>query len=1235
MLPKFKFVKFLLLLVALSFSLVLKAQDVASITGLVTDSSGAVIPGANVELVNTTTNSAYKAVTNEVGEYTIANVNPGPGYKLTFSRDGFQSVVISGVYLNVNATRTQNAKLPIGSTTQSVEVSASSENVTLNTTDATVGNNFEVQFLNELPVQNRDSPAALFYQQPGVTLDGAVTGARVDQTNVTVDGLEVNDEATGAFGAIVANAPVDSVQEFRGVTAGMLSSSGQGGGGQFELVTRSGTNQFHGALVEYHRDTDLEANDWFNNNTDTPRPPLIRNQFGGNAGGPIWKNKLFFFFDYNGRRDTLTNLVERTVPLDSYRAGNVSYVNTAGNIATLNPTQVAAMDPEGVGFDSAMLALFTARYPHANDLSGATGDLVNTAGFRFNAPAPYAEDDYVQRVDYNINDKMRIFGRGTFTRTTGTENPIQFPGDPFTFPFYDQSYAWVVGHTWTLGNNKINQVSGGETFENYQFPVIYNPQGLNQFGYTGLSGAYPSGSNSQLRTYPIPIVRDDFSWEKGKHSFAFGGSFKWETPNEFAKEDYNFPAVGVTGNTNFTALAPNLRPADINSNYTTIYDDAYSTALGAFADVASNFNYNNKATVFPQGTGLDLVYRYYETEVYFGDTWKITPRLTLSYGLRYQNYTVPYETHGNQAISNITFDQYFGDRLTQSAAGIQGDTALPFIQYRLGGKVNNAPSYYQPQNKNFAPRFAFAYSPSQDNKTVFSGGAGLIYDHSIINALQFQQTQNSYLFEASSTNLFGVAGDPTTTLMTAPRFAGINAPPAPPAAPSVAAPYTPYVSAGVPYGLPYGEFNILINPALKTPYSIQYNFGMQHEFPQGYLLKVDYVGRLGRRLLAEADASQLVDFPDNTGGSTQTMAGAMAGMTTQLRQNAGAGALNDILSLSPQPWFEDVLGAGVGAANGFANNTQLVAYQAYPYPQRGDFADTMELLSAIGLLPPNVGMASQFASNTIWTNKGSSGYNGMLVTLHKNAGYGLQFDLNYTWSHSIDNVSLPANSIAGNNGVGFICDVNRPRECGGNSDFDVTNYFNGNFLYALPFGRGRSVAATIPYWANEIVGGWEISGLPSWHTGNAYTIYSNAFVAGFATNAPATLTGPIALLQSHIHGGEGNSLNLFSSSAAADAAFTGPTGFNIGTRNMLRGPGFFNIDLGLGKTFPIWEDKVNLRFRADAFNATNHPNFAVPGSSGLDITEASGVALGTITSTTGNASGDTARVLQLALRLEF
>jgi hypothetical protein len=1206
-----------------------RAQDVAAITGVVTDPSGAVIPGVAVTLRNPSTGAVYVAVGNEQGSYALNEIKPGPGYSITFTKDGFKPTTITGIYMNVDSTRTQNVKMGVGTVSQTVEVSATNDEVTLDTTDATIGNNFQVQDLNNLPVQNRSNPSALFYQQPGVTLDGAVTGAREDQTNVTLDGLEVNDEATGNFGDIVGNAPVDSVQEFRGVTAGPLSSAGQGGGGQFELVTRSGTNQFHGAAVEYHRDTDLEANNWFNNNQSpaVPRPPLIRNQFGGNIGGPVLRNRLFFFFDYNARRDTLSNLVTRTVPLDSYRSGNVSYVNTSNSIETLSPTQVAALDPTGVGFNQALLTLMNARYPHANDLTGDVGDLVNTAGFRFNAPFPYSENDYVQRVDYNLNANMKMWGRGTFTRTTGTESAINFPGDPITFPFFDQSYAYVVGHTWSLGTNKLNAASYGETFENFQFPAIYNPQGVNQFTYAGLSGPYPAGNNSQLRTYAIPTVRDDFSWEKGKHSLTFGGTFKWETPNEFAAENFNFVSVGVTGNTNFTSLSPSQRPADINSDDTTIYDNAYSTALGVVASVGSNFNYNNKGTVQPQGAGLDLIYRYYETEVYFGDTWKITPGLVLSYGVRYQNYTVPYETHGDQAISNITFDGYWADRVAQSAQGLEGNSVLPFITYNYGGKVNGAPGYYHPANKNFAPRVAFAFTPSNDKRTVFSGGAGIIYDHSIINALQFQQLQNSHLFEASATNLFGTAGNSTATLMSAPRFNGIGNAPSAPAAPSVATPFTPFVSDGVPYGLPSGEFNILIDPNLNTPYSMQFNFGMQHEFPQGYILKADYVGRLGRRLLAEADASQLIDFPDNTGGSNQSMSQAMAALTTQLRANKSLGALNDILSLGPQPWFEDVLGPGVGVANGFANNTQLVAYEAYPYPQRGDFSDAMYVLSAIGILPPNVGMPSQFSSNTIWTNKGSSNYHGLLVTLHKNAGYGLQFDLNYTWSHSIDNVSTIANSIAGSNGFGFICDVTRPRECRGNSDFDVTNYFNGNFIFELPVGRGKAIATSAPYWLNEAIGGWSISGLPSWHTGNAYNAASNAYVAGFANNAPATLLGSAGLLRAKIQGGEGSTLNAFSDPTAALAAFTGPTGFNIGTRNNLRGPGWFDIDLGLGKTFPVYENKVNLKFRVDAFNATNHPSFSKPNT---DITESNGVPFGTISTT-----ASTARVLQGALRLEF
>src|SRR5580700_6933914 len=452
--------RILLALLALALFFVvptfLAAQDVASITGVVTDPSGAVVPGVEVTLTNPQTGVSNKAVANDLGSYTFSQVKPGPGYKIEFKHPGFKSAVVSGLYLNVDATRVQNAQLTLGGARETVEVSAASETVTLDTTDSTVGNNFQVQFLQDLPVEDRSSPSALFVLQPGVTLDGAVTGARVDQDRVTVDGLDVNDMATGEFGAIVANAPVDSIQEFRGVEAGFLSSAAGGGGGQFEMVTRGGTNTFHGAVVEYHRDTDLEANDWFNNNDGVPRPPLIRNQFGGNIGGPIIKNKLFFYFDYNARRDTLSNLVERTVPMDSFRNGNLTYVNSSNNIETLNSSQVAAFDPLGVGFNSALQSLFSSRYPHANDLSGAYGDLLNTAGYRFDAPFPYKEDDFVQRVDYTLNDKMKLWGKGSFTRTNGTEQAIWFPGDPPTYPFVDQSYTWVVGHVWTISTTKVN-----------------------------------------------------------------------------------------------------------------------------------------------------------------------------------------------------------------------------------------------------------------------------------------------------------------------------------------------------------------------------------------------------------------------------------------------------------------------------------------------------------------------------------------------------------------------------------------------------------------------------------------------------------------------------------------------------------------------------------------------------------------------------------------------------------
>jgi hypothetical protein len=1245
------------LLFVLSAAL-LGAQEAASVTGTVTDVSGAALAGATVTLQDTLTGVTSTTTTNAEGSYTFNQVKPGPGYRIEFSANGFKPTVITGIYMNVDATRTQDAKLAVGTATQTVEVSASNQDVTLDTTDVTVGNNFQVQFLQDLPVQNRDSPAALFTQQPGVTLSGAVTGARTDQNNVTLDGLDENDMATGQFEAIVGNAPVDSVQEFRAVTAGELSSSGEGGGGQFELVTKSGTNQFHGDANWYHRDTDTEANDWFNNDAGIPRSPLIRNYFGGAAGGPIKRNKAFFFFDFDGRRDTLSNLVRRTVPGPALRGGGMNYVNTAGATVPLTAQQMAAFDPSGIGYDQALLKVVSGRYPAPNDFT--RGDKINTAGFDFNAPYPLSEQNYVARIDYNLTDTQKLWGKVSFAHENATQSAIQYLGDPETFPFLDKSHTWAVGHTWTIGANKTNQAEYGEVYENYSFPNTYNPTGVNYFYFGGipsggefLSAPYASPINAQSRTYPIPVIRDDFSWLKGKHDFQIGGTFKYISPDSDTILDYNTPTVGLgahltglCGPVSATNPTPcgaangtfSMRPSDIATSDDNEYDQVLTFALGHFQSVGATYNYNAQGNAVPQGTGSVEDFRYYETELYFGDTWKITPRMTISYGVRWQNYSVPYEIHGIESLPNIGFTDYFDARIAQSKAGAMGaetdcnsspGVGVPCVNYILGGKANNAPGYFSPQWDNFAPRLAITWSPSADGKSVLRAGAGVVYDHTVVSAVQYQATQYSYLFQSSANTPFGTTGDPVGSLTNDARFGGFTNPPPPPTAPAaIKPPFTPFVSDGSPYGLANGQaFNEGVDKNLRTPYSIQLDAGFQHEFPMGFILKLDYAGRLGRRLLGQVDANQLIDFPDTASG--QLMSAAFAGMETSWRKQVAAGT-DDPTKVTPQPWFEDLieLPTGFAAAHGYGSNTGLIAYALDPYTSRGDFADTVEALSSNGLIADNVGMGSQFSEFTYYTNKGFSSYNGMLVTLHKNFGQGLQFDLNYTWSHSIDNVSVVANAPA-IGGYGFICDALRPRSCRGNSDFDATNYISGNFIYNLPFGRGRSFAATAPIWLNEIIGGWDLGGLPVYHTGVAYFAYSNAFVAGYANDAPAVLTGQIGDMKARPNKDATGTLWIYAKQNNVVSDYSGPTGFNIGSRNNLRGPGYFDLDLGLGKTFPIYEQRLNLKFRCDAFNALNHPSFDNPSMSNADITQSSAL-FGQLTSMNGGA-----RVLQGALRLEF
>jgi len=1223
-------------------------------TGVVTDASGAVLPDVSVTLINTETTVSYEARTDHQGVYRFVNVAPGPGYKATYTLNGFSTYTVSDLYLQVATTRTQNVTLQVGSASDRIEVSGGSANVTLNIVDATIGNNFDVKMINDLPVQLRNTPQILFNLQPGVTA-GAVTGARADQNTVTLDGLDVNDIVAGqdsVDGAgtttfpIIAGAPVDAIQEFRGVIGGQRANGGPGSGGQFQLVTKSGTNEFHGNLNEYHRNTVTTANDWFLNNAGVARPPLIRNQFGGNIGGPIIKDKLFFFFNFYDQRIAQSSNVQRIVPLDSYRNGIVSYIKSGcpsssrrntnpSCIGTLTPDQVKAMDPAGIGMSPVIQQVFNQRYPRANDLSG--GDGINTGLYRFTAPIPDNSVNYVGRIDYNLTSHQSVWGRFIINRQNRTYSNVQFAGDPITHPLIDRSYAYVIGHTWQISSTKVNSFQYGDNIAKLDFPTTFNPVGINEYTFGAqttsslLAGAYTDQS-SQKRRVPNPQFSDNFNWTIGKHQLMFGGSFKFPKTNSLLVGDFNTAKLGLGGN--ISQLSASLRPADISTSSLglTTYDSAFALALGRVGEIDSNYNYNVNGSVRQQGTGAVRAYRFYQTEAYFGDNWRITPNLTLDYGVRYQYYSVPYEAQGLQSVQNAGFDQYFAARMAQSAAGASGDASVPFLSYQLGGKANNGPGAYAPNYKDFAPHFGFTYSPSWDKSTVFNGGAGVIFDRTVINAVNFVQDQSSYLFQNSSARLYG-SGGPVNALRNDPRVGANLSIPAPPAAPAITKPLTPFVQDGTPIGLATNQFNTAVDPHLKDPYSVMYTFGVQHEFPQNFILKMNYVGRIGRRLLAQADASQLLDFPDKQSG--QLMSAAFGNLTQQIR--AGA----DYSTVTAQPWLENVVTPGTGESFGYANNTSMLVDFLGSYIQLGDFADFVQILSSPGVfqdapvLNTNIGMAAQFAENTFFTNKGASSYNGFLVTLTKNNSHGLQFDVNYTWAHSVDNVSVVANTIASSQGYGFLCDARNNRVCRGNSDFDITHVINGNFLYDLPFGRKRTYGSTLPFWLDELVGGWQISGIPQWRSGLAFSSHTSAFVMGYANDAPAIFNGDRGGVRAKVHKTQSGQLQMFENPTRAQSAFTGPVGFTVGSRNNMRGPSVLTFDAGLGKTFAITPERVNLQFRADFFNVLNHPVFSLPGtgtgSSSANYSYYSG-NFGVITSTIASVGP---RVGQFSLRLSF
>lgn len=1280
------FAAYLFLAVLLSFAASpMFAQDNASVSGVVTDASGAVLANAKVTLSNPSIGVSITKTTNVSGLYEFSNVPPASNYSLEFEMTGFSALTLDRITLNVGNKVTRDAQLKIGSEKTTIEVTSSSAE-TLNTIDATVGSNIDGDRIQDLPNIFVNNASEYLVLAPGVTPDGSVTGTRSDQTNITLDGLDVNDQRGGFAMYTTINTPLDSIQELKVTTTGEDATYGHSAGGQMELVTKSGTNKFHGQLFEYNRLSNYAANDYFNNLQGIPNPSYILNQFGGDVGGPIIKDKLFFFFSYNGLRLVQPTQILETVPMSNFYTGQLNYaclsssttcpasgvettptggVGTPNSLANLDPCTAAGSCPSwGPGSDPQLLSFLQARpYPLPNN-SGA-GDGLNTSGYFFVAPLHQPSNTYVARIDYQATVNHRLFGRGTWENGKGGIGGVNvqvFPNDPNPSESYqDHSRAWVGGDTWTISPTMTNQVSFGENTQINYFEINYKPTFPNSLsffdGFTStnvLSNPY-LGLNEQFPVVPVYQGRDTFTWLRGKHTIQIGGMFSPVIFKSGNLTDTNTDNIGIGGF--LTGLSAGQRPSDFNG-IASQWDGAYTTILGRYASVSSGYNYDLAGNAQPQGIVPIRDYHAVQYELFAQDSWKLRPNLTVTYGVRWQFHKPLTEVNGYEAIQNQSPQSIFSVRQGDAAQGISGPYAVPFLTYSLGGSKNHAPGYYQPSYGNYAPRIAIAYSPNAtdgllghlfgDYKTSIRAGFGIDYDNNLIGQ-GFELDETSFLFSNSPTNNYGnLATDPRFSCpspCTGPTLSGSLLPPvAPGTAPRPT--FTPNLDAnGYPIGFFDGGFGqgamFNFDPNYKTPYEMHFTFGLQRELPGGWLVEANYIGKFGRRLTALGDPAQTLNFTDAASG--QTLYNAFGAVQQQVQANPGA-INNPFLITQTQPWFENQINAalaqyGTSCAGLGLTCTQIAVDLAGFYFYDGDTSSMIQTLADFhnisgnleqGLLLPNVGLLAQDGATGFIGNFSASDYNALQVHVNHRLSHNLTMELNYTYSHSIDNDSGVQNALI-SFATSEICDLRNLRVCRGSSDFDHRHLMAANFEYGLPFGRGRWLGSNAPRALDEVFGGWNVSGIFTAYTGSPFKVDSGAFTIDFTQTQPAVFIGTKSEVAKGVHQvsqgtGLPNTVQFFKNETNAIGAFTGPIAGGSGNRNIISGPGFWDLDLALLKDFKMpWEGQ-KIQFRTDAINVFNHTNFSNPSNASI-------INPGPFGSITSDVNGP--RLLQLGLRYIF
>ncbi len=1232
----------------------------ASISGRIVDQQGQVIPGATVTLASRATGAARSTVSNESGLYSIVSLPPGH-YDLTIELSGFRGAKFEDLELRVDMASRQDAKLEVGALAETVTVQA--ESPLINTLDASLGNTLGQEAIRNLPVEARNvvqllslQPGAVFIPRVDpATVDpryGAVAGARADQQNVTLDGIDVNDPQLQTAFTSAVRITQEALQEFRVTTSSYGAEMGRSSGPQVSLVTRSGTNNYDGSAYWFLRRTATSSNEYFlqlaqrASGQPSKAPKLDKDIFGGALGGPIRRNRFFFFGNFEWLKEASERPVVRQVPSASFRDGVVVYRcsvaaqcpggSVSGFRSThavpagwfgLTPAQLAAIDPLGIGPSVAASEYFR-KYPLPNE-PGQDG--VNIMALRFAAPIENDFKTYIGRVDLKLTDNQTLFGRFN-AQDDAINAPPQFPGQAPASVRQVKNQGYAVGYDTVLRSNLMNSFRYGLTriddttigglksnYVTFRFITSFDP-------LTGTSG----------RETPTHNFAEDLTWLKGTHTFKFGTNLRFTRIPRF-RNDGSF--LSATVNPSWVAgIGRRYMPGAafctspgcfavpaVAAVGAATYADAWLNSLGVLSQAMQRANYDKQGNPLPSGQSVEREYGSDEYEVYLQDSWQLRPNLTVTAGVRYSLYSPPYEVNGLQVAPSVSMGEWFDQRAQNMKNGVPSSKS-PIVTFDLAGPKNGKRGFYDWDKNNWAPRISAAWTPWPH--TVIRGGYSRVFDR--IGQGLATNFDEGFAF-GMSTTISSPFGGPYET-NPAVRFVNLTTmPPTMPAAPKGGFPQTPPIRAGI--------ITQSVDDTLVTPSAHVSNIAFARELGARFSFEAAYINRLGRDTLVRRDLAMPLNLVDPKSGMDYFTAAQRLITAAEAAGLSGGSAASAFGTLAGIPYWENLFpsaaGGGLTATQAIARAFMLNApdYITALY-ELDEYCDP-----ACSIYGPFAYFAEQYDSLAAISTLGHSRYDAMTLTLRKRFSDGYQFDFNYTLAKSKDLGSqAERGSGFGNFALGgysgFLLDSWNPEKHYGYSDFDVRHQINFNWISDLPFGQGKALASDVPGAVNQIIGDWSVAGLVRWTSGFPFSVQNcrSCWPTNWNLQGNAMLKDPDRLpATATTRNAVDNRPSPFVDAKEALTYFRYALPGEVGLRNEFRGDGYFTFDLSISKAWSIGIADHRLRFRWDTFNLTNTQRFDVGNMTMLPDRSGFGRYDGTLATCDGQAG----RCMQFALRYEF